>query len=593
MLDRIHPGINQHLVRAWQEKKFLPMPMARELAELDRGPESHDRTLDRIIAAFHSSAESLERLHDAAVAGDGDAVALLHHLGRSSSEPCFRVALEPKEFERLESVLWHHKTDYLSLDETYYPHQLGERRTGFRMDWIRRVLREAHGKLADFAAGRRSDTAVLVGNGPSLRKVDFSLFKGQDVFISNYAIKNIQLARLARGVAVSNPWVAAQEPYWFNLADCWKFFPFWNGDSVLHDGSSIFLNAVGGDLFFSCDVRERIAWHSTVSFFWLQILYSAGYRKVLLTGVDNQYQQSPGTKEGVLILQKSDDPNHFDPSYFKDRTWQAADTSKMEETYVLAKAYYEKNGREIVNCTVGGQLEVFRRADLAAELPQPVWRSNRRPSQTQSGLDEEWKANEESPVGGICQVEACSRPNRNDPARHEAQGPWRFRLHGDVASREFAALVEVQTLLACVLELGIAAEDPDGETHSTVRSTLGAGQRAWLAGKHTFTEDCACCRIDLREWDQPDKTPRFTVITIHIVETARSVFNRVHSNDGLLREANRLMREGQLASCLPLYIHLASIRPLGMYLDAARVALAQLGIREPDDQEWALGQLRS
>jgi glycosyltransferase involved in cell wall biosynthesis len=43
--------------------------------------------------------------------------------------------------------------------------------------------------------------------------------------------------------------------------------------------------------------------------------------------------------------------------------------------YALSKAAFEADGREIVNCTVGGKLELFRRGDLAQELglsPAPV-----------------------------------------------------------------------------------------------------------------------------------------------------------------------------------------------------------------------------
>ena len=170
-------------------------------------------------------------------------------------------------------------------------------------------------------AARARDVAVLVGNGPSLNKTDLSLLEDQDVFISNYAIKHQDLSRYAKGVAVTNYLVAEQEPYQFMLRDdVWKFFPFWLRNTIIPDDKTIMLDAQGGDLFFSEDITKRIAWHSTVSFFWLQILYHLGYKKVLMIGFDNSYNQAKSSKEGDMIKQEQDDPNHFDPSYFKGKT---------------------------------------------------------------------------------------------------------------------------------------------------------------------------------------------------------------------------------------------------------------------------------
>ena len=104
----------------------------------------------------------------------------------------------------------------------------------------------------------------------------------------------------------------------------------------------------------------------------MQVLYQLGYEKVLLIGFDHSYQQSAEAKEGDLIDQKTADLNHFDPGYFMGKKWQAADVSKMGEAYLKARSAFEGDGREIVNCTVGGALEVFRRGDLADELkPSP------------------------------------------------------------------------------------------------------------------------------------------------------------------------------------------------------------------------------
>lgn len=257
------------------------------------------------------------------------------------------------------------------LKDSYYPYYSPGRTYGYSPSWVKGVTEKSKDLFRIFANSRRSDTAILVGNGPTLNKVDLELFKGQDLYLSNYAIKSEILAKHARGVAVTNHLVAEQEPFWFSLNSIWKFHPLWLAYTIPETESSILLNALGGKLFFSEDVTTKIAWHSTVTYFWLQILYSAGYRKVIMTGFDHYYHQVANAKEGDLIKQTSDDQNHFDPNYFKGKNWQAADVSKMEETYQLAKKYYEDDGREIINATVGGHLEVFRRAVLAKEIDRP------------------------------------------------------------------------------------------------------------------------------------------------------------------------------------------------------------------------------
>ncbi len=61
--------------------------------------------------------------------------------------------------------------------------------------------------------------------------------------------------------------------------------------------------------------------------------------------------------------------NHFDPNYFGPGfKWQLPDLQTSEIAYALAKKNYETAGREIVDCTVGGALNVFRKSHLREEL---------------------------------------------------------------------------------------------------------------------------------------------------------------------------------------------------------------------------------
>lgn len=263
----------------------------------------------------------------------------------------------------------------IPLDQQTEPsHQcytVGERRWAFRRPWLTAQLERSQGVIEKAASQRRGDTCIIVGNGPSLNLTDFKAMEGTDVFITNYSIINKKIRSLARYVCVTNYLVAEQGSHQFNtLEGLTKILPYWLSYCLLPDDNTAYVKSVGFPKF-STDYRENVSWRSTVTFFCMQMAYALGYRKVCMVGFDHSYVQPKNMEEGVVIDQDEDDANHFDPRYFKGKQWQAADTDNMEAMYVLAKEAFEADGREIVNCTVGGKLELFRRGDLKTELAIP------------------------------------------------------------------------------------------------------------------------------------------------------------------------------------------------------------------------------
>lgn len=258
--------------------------------------------------------------------------------------------------------------------QRYQVEYLAGRTIGYSRAWMEYEFERSRSMMEDLASKRKHDTCVVVGNGPSLQKTNLSLLSGQDVFVSNYAAMNPELKEYATYLCVTNPLVAEQGVVALSaLRHLIRFYPFflayWANPQ---DRQTAWLNSGGRQPFFGTGLGEMLSWHSTVTHFSLQIAYQLGYKKVLLIGVDNTYKQQSHQKEGDLIKQKEDDSNHFDPRYFKGKNWQAADTDKMAAVYELAKEAYECAGREVVNCTVGGALEVFRRGSLKTELEVPV-----------------------------------------------------------------------------------------------------------------------------------------------------------------------------------------------------------------------------
>ncbi len=258
-------------------------------------------------------------------------------------------------------------------------YEVGDFNWVFPREFVQNELEKSRSALERLAKNREHEICIIVGNGPSLNRSDFSLLDQADVLISNFAFYSKPLHRHATYFTTVNRLVAEQGAHEINhLSGCTKFFPFWLASHIRPAEDTFFLDAnIRPE--FSKDISDWISWRSTVTFFNLQIAYGLGYKKVLMIGFDHFYRQPAGVKEADMIDQKQQDENHFLPNYFMGKKWQAADVGNMEKMYLLAKVAYEADGREIVNCTVGGHLEVFRRGDLKTELGSDNPQSHRSP----------------------------------------------------------------------------------------------------------------------------------------------------------------------------------------------------------------------
>ena len=116
-----------------------------------------------------------------------------------------------------------------------------------------------------------------------------------------------------------------------------------------------------GPLFYQ-DITRGVWQGGTVTFIAMQLAYYMGFQKVILIGVDHSYRDKGQPNE--TVISKGDDTNHFDPGYFgKGFRWQLPDLKTSEIAYHMAREQFEANGREIVDATVGGKLEVFTKVE--------------------------------------------------------------------------------------------------------------------------------------------------------------------------------------------------------------------------------------
>ena len=82
-------------------------------------------------------------------------------------------------------------------------------------------------------------------------------------------------------------------------------------------------------------------------------------------GVDHHFTTQGQANK--TVVSEGDDPNHFSPAYFgRGFRWQLPDLETSEIAYIMARDAFQGAGREVLDATVGGRLQVFPKVDYAS-----------------------------------------------------------------------------------------------------------------------------------------------------------------------------------------------------------------------------------
>jgi len=123
---------------------------------------------------------------------------------------------------------------------------------------------------------------------------------------------------------------------------------------------------------FSFKPDECVWEGGTVTYVSMQLAYWLGFRTVFLVGLDHYFEYEGEPNEEQLM--EGDDPNHFDPSYFKGQRWNLPDLALSEEAYRLARRVFERDGRKIYNLSTKTALseDIIERRSLWRTMEQYV-----------------------------------------------------------------------------------------------------------------------------------------------------------------------------------------------------------------------------
>ncbi len=214
-------------------------------------------------------------------------------------------------------------------------------------------------ELEKFRDRHKGQDCFIIGNGPSLNKMDLAPLRDYHTFGLNKIFMIFEKVQFDLSYLVSiNDLVIEQSKEVFENFDCPVFVSHTASDGVLADKPHIHRLYTLNTWSFYDDIAQPICNGFTVTYVAMQIAYFMGFKRVFLIGVDHSFKQSIG-KENQVEIMEGDDKNHFHPDYFKGMKWQLADVYGNEVSYHLANYFYLRDDREIYDATVGGKLDVY------------------------------------------------------------------------------------------------------------------------------------------------------------------------------------------------------------------------------------------
>ncbi len=227
-------------------------------------------------------------------------------------------------------------------------------------------------QLSDFQDIHKGRPGWVVGNGPSLNKMDLAPLKDRVTFGMNCIYLGVEkFGFTPLYYTVEDTFVAEDNSAAINALPYTKFLPedlkycLTGGDNVCWVN---FVRRYENFPLFSENIAEKIYWGSTVTYLSVQLAYFMGCDPIFLIGVDFDYQ-IPSYADGPNITSRENDVNHFHPAYFgPGKRWHHPRLDLVGKAYETARAYVEGHGRRICNAGVGGKLEIFPRMDYREAL---------------------------------------------------------------------------------------------------------------------------------------------------------------------------------------------------------------------------------
>ncbi len=204
----------------------------------------------------------------------------------------------------------------------------------------------------------------MVANGPSLNRMDLGFLRKECVIGLNKIYLGFQTFGFYPRYYVSvNTKVIEQSVAEIKQLNCVKFLSRSGASGLIEeDGLTYHIDTTCPEQRFFKEIDQGVHEGWTVTYAALQIAYFLGFSEVILIGLDHRFSYSGQPNEDRVM--EGDDPNHFCADYFGGgQRWDNPDLVNSEISFQIARNEYEKEGRRIIDATVEGACEVFKKAD--------------------------------------------------------------------------------------------------------------------------------------------------------------------------------------------------------------------------------------
>lgn len=239
------------------------------------------------------------------------------------------------------------------------------------------------GELKDRYLGQ---SIFVMGNGPSLRNVDFDDLIGVPTFSANRISLAFDKTDWRPTFFTALDWLVTPDNYeeYNAITESIRLFPM-RFHGLLEESEKTYWyestnQGLHLDSRFQTDATQPIRGAGTVVTAMLQLAWHMGFRRFYLLGCDANYsipktvKQSGGDRFGTgtqLHLQSTvdDDPNHFDPRYFgANKMWHDPNVDEMKRGFRSSQLFIESRGGMLRDCTEGGKLDFIPKVPLADAL---------------------------------------------------------------------------------------------------------------------------------------------------------------------------------------------------------------------------------
>ncbi|MBN2389057.1 MAG: DUF115 domain-containing protein [Anaerolineales bacterium] len=226
--------------------------------------------------------------------------------------------------------------------------------------------RANRGRLRGFENMHAGERCFVMGNGPSLAKMDLSLLREEVTFgLNRIYLLFEQINFVPSYYVCTNELVLRQFGEEIRALEMPKFLN-WNSRNLFGQSDPT-INFLRMRLSvvdrMQTDATRPLYGGGTVTFAALQLAFFMGFETVVLVGVDHRFFQS-GIPNRTVRRTSERDEDHFHPGYFPAGSqWQLPDLRRSEIAYRLAERAYSDSGRRILDATINGACPVFEKKD--------------------------------------------------------------------------------------------------------------------------------------------------------------------------------------------------------------------------------------